>query len=134
MTDGLHALADELRRNTMTEIIIRGQEPEGLPLTIVADLLAIAREALANVARHAKARNATVQLTTAGGVVRLEISDDGRGLRPDETVARGHNGLANMRARAEALGGTFEIESGPAAGTRIIVAVPKESSRRGGRP
>jgi signal transduction histidine kinase len=134
MTDGLHALADELRRNTMTEIVIRGQEPEGLPLSVVGDLLAIAREALANVARHADAPHATVQLSTAGELVRLEITDDGRGLRADATIARGHNGLANMRARAEALGGTFTIESAPEAGTRIIVAVPRESSRRGGRP
>ncbi len=43
----------------------------------------------------------------------------------------GHHGLANLRARAEALGGTFEIDSGAAVGTRIIVAIPRILQRRG---
>ena len=45
----------------------------------------------------------------------------------------GHHGLSNMRTRAEALGGTFGIQSRPGAGTRIIVSIPRAGSRRGAR-
>jgi len=131
LLDGLRALADELRRNTATEIEVTGDEPEGVAMDVVADLLAVAREALANVARHSGAGHAWLRLTTRGEVVRLEIADDGRGLAPDANIARGHHGLANMRTRAEAMGGTFEIQSGPDTGTRIIVVIPRNGTRRG---
>jgi signal transduction histidine kinase len=134
LTDGLQALADELRRNTTTEIEINCRELVDLPLTVTADLLAIAREALANIARHARAERASLDLTSEAGAVRLEITDDGRGIRLDTDLGRGHNGLANMRARAEALGGTFAVTSTPGAGTRIIVAVPTEHRRRRDAP
>ena len=65
------------------------------------------------------------------GRVQLEIADDGRGFNLDANVAHGHQGLANMRARAEALGGSFDIQTAAGTGTRIIVAVPRTGSRRG---
>jgi signal transduction histidine kinase len=63
--------------------------------------------------------------------VRLEIADDGRGLTNEPDMVGGHHGLANLRARAESLGGTFDIESGEGAGTRMIVAIPRTLPRRG---
>lgn len=134
LSEGLQALADEMRRNTTTEIMIEAREPEGLPLAVVAELLAIAREALANIARHSDARWAAIQLTTRDDELRMEIADDGRGVGDRADVDRGHHGLANMRARAEALGGAFEMESAPSAGTRIIVTVPRARDRWGGIP
>ncbi|MEP6469236.1 MAG: sensor histidine kinase, partial [Chloroflexota bacterium] len=128
--EGLEALADELRRNTRAEIELTGEDPPGLPLAVVAELLAIAREALANVARHSNATRVIVGLDSTEGEVRLQITDDGIGLRPEAQVGRGHNGLANMRTRTEALDGSFEIESSPDAGTRIIVTVAR-TERRG---
>ena len=125
LIDGLNALADEMGRNTTTEVQVTGEEPPDLPLAIVADLLAIAREALANVARHAEARHATLALSSADDAIRLEIADDGRGLGADADVPRGHHGLANMRTRAEGLGGTLDSESGAGGGTRIIVVIPR---------
>jgi signal transduction histidine kinase len=131
LLEGLRTLADELRRNTATEVEIVGDEPEGLSLEIVAELLAIAREALANVARHSGAAQTSLRLATPDGQVQLEIVDDGHGIQPDAEPARGHHGLANMRTRAEALGGTFDIKSGPGVGTHIIVSIPRTGSRRG---
>jgi signal transduction histidine kinase len=131
LLDGLRTLADELGRNTTIEAEIVGEEPEGIPLEIVAELLAIAREALANVARHSGATHTSMQLTEPDTQVRLEIADDGRGIDPHAELVHGHHGLANMRTRAEALGGTFDIESLPGAGTHIIVAIPRAGSRRG---
>jgi signal transduction histidine kinase len=125
LNDGLRSLASELQRNTATEIAIDGEAPEDLPLSTVADLLAIAREALANVARHAKAQHASLAVATTDDQISLEITDDGQGMDLDRPLDHGHNGLANMRARADALFGTFSVDSTPGAGTRIIVRVPK---------
>jgi signal transduction histidine kinase len=131
LMDGLGTLADELRRNTATEIEIAGEEPEDLSMEIVAEVLAIAREALANVARHSGAAHALVRLSATGSTVRLEIADDGRGLKLGAVAASGHHGLANMQKRAEVLGGTFEIASGHGEGTRIIAVIPRTATRRG---
>lgn len=131
LLDGLRTLADELRRNTTTEIDIQGKEPEGISLEIVAELLAISREALSNVARHSGAAHTSLRVTAHDTDVRLEIADDGRGIDANPAPAGGHHGLANMRTRAEALGGTFDLESGRGAGTRIIISIPRTGSRRG---
>ena len=133
LLDGLRTLADEMRRNTTTEIEIVGEEPKGVSLEIVAELLAISREALANVARHSGAAHTWIRLAAPETRVNLEIADDGRGMDQTAELVGGHHGLANMRTRAEAMGGTFDLESGPAAGTRIIVSIPRAGSRRGAR-
>jgi signal transduction histidine kinase len=129
LLDGLRTLADELRRNTATEVEVVGDEPDDLPMRVVAELLAVAREALANVARHSGAGHSWVLLSAPDDDVRLEIVDDGRGLDPDAAVA-GHHGLANMRSRAEALGGAFQISGNVGAGTRIIAVIPRTGTRR----
>lgn len=90
------------------------------PLDLVAtrelagDLVAVVREALTNVVKHAHARQVTVSAEVSGDAVRLEVTDDGRGL----SQTRRRSGLANLETRAKRWGGSFEIESGKA-GTRL---------------
>jgi len=82
------------------------------------------QEALANIARHAKATSVQVEVTQEDGSAVLAIKDNGRGFdtsRQSESV--GH-GLANMRSRAEDLGGAFSIRSTPGKGTTIRVTLP----------
>jgi two-component system, NarL family, sensor histidine kinase DevS len=129
--DGLGALADELRRNTAIDVEIRGEAPADLSVEVVAELLTIAREALANMARHSGARHAELVFSADDSDVRLVMADDGRGFDPSATPAAGHHGLANMRARAERLGGTLTIERGVDRGTRIIVDMPRSEPPRG---
>jgi signal transduction histidine kinase len=125
LLDGLHALVAELRRNTAIELDITGEEPDGLPIETVAELLAIAREALANVARHASSTHAWIRVAMVDAGLRLEVADDGRGIPIHVgTPEHGHHGLANMRARAQAIGGRFEIGTREGGGTRIIATVP----------
>lgn len=131
LVDGLRTLADELRRNTAIEIDLRGELDDEIPVAVVAELLAIAREALANVARHSGAHHASIRIDLQDDSLRLEVSDDGRGIESDAVQAGGHHGLANMRARAHALRGSFDIDSAPATGTRIIVTVPSSGPPRG---
>jgi signal transduction histidine kinase len=130
LLDGLRALAEEMRRNTAIEVGIRGELSDELPLEVVAELLSIAREALANVARHSGATHAFIDLDMRDENVQLVIEDDGRGMVPGPLQVGGHHGLANMRVRAEALGGAFEIDSHQPAGTRIIVAIPRYGRQR----
>lgn len=89
---------------------------------LVDDLIAVLREALTNVARHAQA--ASVRVGIVAGVedrtLSVEVIDDGVGL--GESGRR--SGLANLRKRAEGRGGSFEVEAGPAGGTRVAWAAP----------
>lgn len=125
---GLAALTDEFRLNTMIDVDLVVEDPElDLPDEDTIQLLHIAREALSNVARHSRATRAMVELSEANGMVRLVVSDNGRGFRPEALRGPGHQGLINMRGRAARLNGTLEIDSGAANGTRIIVTVPRQN-------
>ncbi|ABW11406.1 GAF sensor signal transduction histidine kinase [Parafrankia sp. EAN1pec] len=87
----------------------------------IADhLLAVARESLSNVARHARASRVELSVTVGQGWLCAEVTDDGVGL--GDTGRR--SGLRNLRSRAEELGGTFDIAPGPSGGTRLRWAVP----------
>ena len=74
-------------------------------------LLLCLREALSNVARHARATAVFVTVRVGGDRLELRVADDGVGYRP--IPGRGASGLDNMRVRAGALGGTFSIDSPP---------------------
>ncbi len=86
-------------------------------------LYRIVQEALANVARHARAREVVVRLARRGQRVLLTIHDDGVGFPPGEIETRGL-GLATMRERAEIMGATLTIRSRPRRGTEVRVVLP----------
>ena len=92
-----------------------------VPDAVAAELLAVLREALTNVARHAHARRVEVEVVADGDVV-LRVLDDGDGL-PDERRTGGR-GLSNMAARASGLGGTMYAKRGAPSGTTIEWRVP----------
>lgn len=101
------------------------------PLTVQAALARIGSEAIANVERHAHARNVILTLFTRDALACLCVRDDGVGLPAlpcdssgGATSPAGHFGLAGMRARAEELGGDFTITSAPDQGTEISVRLP----------
>jgi len=95
-----------------------------LPPEAAHELLQIAREAISNVARHSRARRASLSLRVEDGEAVLRVDDDGDGFDPSRRLGPGHFGLPNLRARAMALGGRLTIDSGAGLGTRIIVALP----------
>ncbi len=101
--------------------------------SLIADhLLAVLREALANVARHAGATAAQVTVT-GGATLDLLITDNGRGVpgqRGGRTASGGH-GLVNMAERARDLGGSFSIRADPAGGSRLHWNAPMASDRPG---
>jgi signal transduction histidine kinase len=87
---------------------------------VEANAYFIVAEALTNIARHGDARAATVDVRRVDGRLRIEVADDGAG---GADPARG-TGLAGLAARAEAVDGTFTLESPPAGGTRIVAELP----------
>jgi signal transduction histidine kinase len=98
----------------------------GLPPEHEHALLRIAQEAVINAVRHAEPDNIEIHLTSSDGEVLLCIRDDGRGMqRLPELYARQGFGLTNMRERAEGLGGRWELQSEPGAGTRVSVRIPR---------
>jgi signal transduction histidine kinase len=99
--------------------VIEGQVSD----EIVDDLEAVLREALTNVARHARARSADVEFAVTSESVTLEIRDDGIGIG-DTTRS---SGLGNLRARAERRGGTLAVLADTPAGTRLCWSVPSGS-------
>jgi signal transduction histidine kinase len=87
-------------------------------------LLAIVREALTNVAKHAHATQASVHVDVDEATCRLVISDNGMGMGAPSSVAGGGLGLPNLRRRAEKLGGTFVVGDAPGEGTVLTWQVP----------
>ncbi|MCU1399903.1 MAG: putative signal transduction histidine kinase [Acidimicrobiales bacterium] len=85
-------------------------------------ILLCLREALSNVARHANATRVDVSVTSEGNVLTLRVEDDGTGYSHDST--RSSSGLANMRTRAAALGGSFTINGQPGGGTLVVWEAP----------
>jgi len=89
-------------------------------------LMRIAQEALGNAARYAGAESVHVGLEYRDDAVRLEVSDNGRGLNGSERDGNsaGHYGLRIMQERADQIGARFRVDTGVGRGTRIEVLVP----------
>ena len=84
----------------------------------------VVQEALHNVAKHAQAKNVTVQVSREQNVIKLLVEDDGIGFL-QKGVSRGRSfGLAGMRERIAVLGGSVRVRTGKGRGTRIEVTVP----------
>ena len=92
------------------------------------------QEALSNVLRHAQALSVDIGISVSREGVLLEVRDDGRGpngARPEELERAGHMGLAGMRERIGALGGTVRFGGQPGAGALLEVLLPTETGARG---
>lgn len=89
---------------------------------LVPDLLAVVRESLSNVAKHARAFTVAVRASVDDGGLALEVADDGMGFVPGGPTAG--RGLGNVAERAASLGATLEIDSAPDEGTRVRLRVP----------
>lgn len=86
-----------------------------LDAELVDDAIACVRESLANIAKHAAATSATVDVAMMGGELAITITDDGVGM----ATATRASGIANLRARAENRGGLLQTEPAPGGGTIV---------------
>lgn len=111
-------------RDTAVECVVRGEEEiPARPVTPEAQhhLLAILKEALNNVLKHAQAKNVAVTMSVESAEFVLRIADDGAGFDLAVAEFSERNGLNNMRARATDLGSRLEINSAAGRGTEIIL-------------
>jgi signal transduction histidine kinase len=92
-----------------------GPVDTAVPDDVQRELLAVLREALSNIVRHAGARSAAVEIEVADSMVALHVRDDGVGVQP----GRRESGLLNARTRAAALAGSFELVAGRPRGTHL---------------
>jgi two-component system, NarL family, sensor histidine kinase DevS len=126
LAQGVQRLVNEFRVNTLVTVNLQ-LPPDGLetlPISQAVALFHICQESLANVAKHARAREVNVALWTAASRALLEVSDDGRGFEPEKIKLTLGHGLSNMQTRAHNVGGDVEFSSDKGVGTTILAWVP----------
>jgi signal transduction histidine kinase len=117
------------RTGVQAEFRTSHEQPE-LPPSVPLVAYRFCQEALTNVSKHAQATRVSVDLTVAGGVLSLEISDNGKGLNADDLAKARSFGIRGLKERAENVGGWVDLSSG-AQGTTLILSVPLSGPENG---
>ncbi len=145
--DVVHGIIRQLRPSALDHLglreavedlveIWRGRHPEihcdlrlrgdvdGLGESVNITVYRVIQECLTNVLRHAQATLAQIEVQRDGGILRVAVSDNGKGLSlPSESESE-RFGLMGMRERVQALGGEFVLQSQPGAGLTVVATIP----------
>jgi len=129
LDEAIGEITAEWRDATGVPVEASVQDGTDLPLTARHETLAIVKEALENVRRHAGARRVEITVTGDRDLLEVTVRDDGHGLpmRPggddwlDSLGGAGHYGLLGMHERARRAGGELVVESIPGGGTAVTV-------------
>jgi PAS domain S-box-containing protein len=124
LVEALTQYCNELRRQHILAIEFTANLKEILSIEQRDTLYYIAREALWNIVKHAKATRVSIVLTSERKKSILSIKDDGVGFIPSDFTGGITMGLRNMEERAKLLGGDFELQSTPGHGTQLMVRIP----------
>ncbi|MET0553992.1 MAG: two-component regulator propeller domain-containing protein [Vicinamibacteria bacterium] len=119
----MRRLADDLlgAQGVPFDFSVTGADPDrALGAGVRRQVFLVFKEALNNVVRHAACTRVGIALRVDGGSLTLSVVDDGRGFDP--ATARAGEGLASLRQRAAALGGTLAVTAD--AGTSVVLTVP----------
>lgn len=103
-------------------------EEQRLPDHVETNIYRIVQEALTNVLRHAKAKNADVILEYQDGKIVIMVEDNGVGFDASRVPHTGHLGLLGMQERAQMISGTLRVESDTGCGTTIVLEVPYDNT------
>jgi signal transduction histidine kinase len=117
---GLAEAIKSLALHSSIRVELRELPSERLSASVETVGYYVVAEAVANAQKHSGASLVEVRARASNGTLRLEIADNGAG----GAVERTGSGLEGLRDRAEAAGGTMELDSPPGGGTRIQVAIP----------
>jgi len=127
LTAALAGLANDFAERTGVRIEPHLVAPSArLPGPYEIVLYRVAQEALSNVAKHAKATAARLELAVTAATIRLVVADNGCGFLPDQQRQSRENGLGllGMAERVQALHGRLSIDSAAGSGTRVAVDLP----------
>ncbi len=121
----LQWMTQRFERRTGIETVFRSSHetlklPPGVPLVAYRT----AQEALTNISKHAHATRVSVDLSASRGILSLEITDNGRGLRPEDLAKARSFGIRGLHERADTVGGWIELSSTPGHGTTMLLSVP----------
>jgi signal transduction histidine kinase len=127
----LRRLVDDFQTRTGIEARFMGKDiPKHVAKEVVTCLYRVAQEGLANISRHAKAKNVRLELQRVRDGLQLMMSDDGVGFDMNRHDGqRGSLGLLSMRERVSLVAGTLSIQSTPGEGTQICAWVPFKQER-----
>jgi signal transduction histidine kinase len=127
LVDALDWHSQEFAQRSGIQVEVRpGEKDMTVDPDIAIGLFRIYQEVLVNVARHAEAEKVETVLTKNMEEIALRISDNGKGFDPAQKKKT--LGLLGMKERAQMIGGSFDISSGPGAGTTVTVRVPLKKS------
>ena len=131
LMSGLKRLITEFRANTLANVQLTANENElkELPQAYSMVLFHISQEALANIAKHAKAKQVDISLWSTDERVLMEIHDNGKGFEMEKMNASIGHGLANMQTRVRSVGGDVDISSVVGEGTTVLAWVPRVARR-----
>ncbi|MFN7938877.1 MAG: GAF domain-containing sensor histidine kinase [Bryobacteraceae bacterium] len=141
----LRQLVNRFRQMHPAKVRLQISKLHHLPKKIEIIVYRLVQECCNNIAKHSMASHVNLSATTADGVLRLQVEDDGVGFHVEEALEKRNSfGLAGIRERVALMGGTFQIESHPSAtvtagerpkearprGTRIRIELPIHSGKR----
>ncbi len=126
LNQALARLVREFQANAMIPVTYSANRAtlSAMPLPIARTIFLSTQEALANIARHARAEHVTVEIWQEPELAILCVEDDGKGFNVSKVSLNVGHGLANMRARAEEMNGTCIIQSVIGEGTQICLRLP----------
>jgi signal transduction histidine kinase len=114
----------EISRTSEVEVDVQAENvPDDLPDDYNVTIYRLVQEALNNAVRHSGAHNARVRVTQNDGLIRVEVSDDGRGFDPARSRGMG---ILGMDERVRRLGGRLDFQSAPGKGTTVVAELPAE--------
>jgi len=133
LAETLRLLVRFMEQESMARIVLNCEPVGGTPLV---QLLAyqVAREALRNALKHARASEVTIGVMNQDADLRITVEDDGIGFDPESVDQKTHFGLALMRERIEIAGGVLYVDSRLGEGTRIIAKLPSNNEQSKGGP
>ncbi|HQY10088.1 MAG: GAF domain-containing protein [Leptothrix sp. (in: Bacteria)] len=125
LLQGLQQVAEQLGTAAGLQVVVVNQADDpALGAEQELQVFHILREALSNVAKHARARLARVTLSRSEGRLCFSVEDDGVGLESRGVDRRDHFGLDLMRERARLIGGRIELLSRSGSGTTLLLSLP----------
>jgi NarL family two-component system sensor histidine kinase YdfH len=131
------ALEQEIRRfesATGISCTLSIDLPDQFPGEYSEHILRIVSEGISNIARHAQAQQAQVNIADTGETIDIRIQDDGIGFDPQVEMNRaGHYGLLGIRERVRLAGGEVDYLSKPGGGTQLHISLPNTSNGKGAK-